>query len=79
MQRRKRKFWNKLKGKLSLKEIREKQVERLICAIQQEIEWDNLDIKTYDLILKGKLDWSGKVVKTRKKNGNNKKTYKRII
>ena len=67
MQRRKKKFWNKLKGKLSLKEIREKQVERLICAIQQEIEWDNLDIKTYDLILKGKLDWSGKVVKTRKK------------
>ena len=66
MQRRKRKFWNKLKGKLSTNEIREKQVERLICAIQQEIEWDNLDIKTYDLIIKGKLDWTGKAVKTRK-------------
>ena len=47
MQRRKRKFWNKLKGKLSLKEIREKQVERLICAIQQELEWDDKDIATH--------------------------------
>ena len=66
MRKTKRKFWNKLKGKTLVEEAREKQVERLICAIQQEIEWDNLDIKTYDLIVKGKLDWTGKVVKTRK-------------
>ena len=66
MQRRKKKFWNKLKGKLSLKEIREKQVERLICAIQQELEWDDKDIATHLKIQKGLIDWSGNVRSKRK-------------
>ena len=39
----------------------QKAVERLICAIQQELEWDKKDIATWKKISQGKIDWSGDV------------------
>tara|TARA_B100001113_G_scaffold315903_1_gene282393 strand:+ start:227 stop:400 length:174 start_codon:yes stop_codon:yes gene_type:complete len=45
---------------LEHKKLRE-DVERLIAAVQQELEWDETDIKTYDMIQAGMIDWSGEV------------------
>ena len=45
------------------KEITKKDVNRLIAAIQQEIRWDEKDIRTFDAINKGKISWSGKIKK----------------
>jgi len=41
-------------------------VERLICAIQQELEWDKKDIATFLKIQQGTIDWSGDVRSKRK-------------
>ena len=54
----KTKFWQKLKGTYA-KPINQKDVERLIAGIQQEIILDQRDIKTLDEIEKGKIDWTG--------------------
>ena len=35
--------------------------ERLIQAIQQELEWDDKDLQTFTKIQKGIIDWSGNV------------------
>ena len=45
------------------KSISKKDVNRLIAAIQQEIKWDEKDIRTFDAINKGKISWSGKIKK----------------
>lgn len=45
------------------KEVTKKDVNRLIAAIQQEIRWDEKDIRTFDAINKGKISWSGKIKK----------------
>lgn len=54
----KTKFWQKLKGTYT-KPINQKDVERLIAGIQQEIILDQRDIETLDEIEKGKIDWTG--------------------
>ena len=42
------------------------EVDRLVAAIQQELEWDKTDITTWMKIEKGMLDWSGNVRSKRK-------------
>ena len=61
------KAWKILTGtyRKKHKEVK-KNVERLIAAVQQECEWDETDIKTWDLIQEGKIDWSGNVRSKRK-------------
>ena len=54
------KAWKILKG--TYKEpICKKDVEFLIAGIQQECEWTERDVKTFDAINSGKIDWSGNV------------------
>jgi hypothetical protein len=56
------KIWKILSGTYRKKhKILKKNVERLIAAVQQECEWDETDIKTWDAIQEGKIDWSGNV------------------
>ncbi len=62
----KTKIWKILTNKIRKPTKSQKAVERLIQAIQQELEWDNKDIATYTKIQKGKLDWSGDVRSKRK-------------
>jgi hypothetical protein len=65
------KAWKILKGTYKQKEkILKERVERLIAAVQQEIEWDQTDIDTGELIQQGKLDWSGDVRSKRRTRKN---------
>ena len=45
----------------------QKDVERLIAAVQQEIMWDDKDVKTWDMIQEGIVDWTGDVAKKYRK------------
>lgn len=45
------------------KDITKKDVDRLIAAIQQDMKWDERDIRTFDAINKGKITWTGKIKK----------------
>lgn len=45
------------------KSITKKDVDQLIAAIQQDLKWDEKDIRTFDAINKGKITWTGKVKK----------------
>lgn len=45
------------------KNITKKDVDRLVAAIQQDLYWDEKDIRTFDAIMKGKISWSGRVRK----------------
>jgi|TARA_B100000073_G_scaffold92648_1_gene73372 hypothetical protein len=47
-------------------------VERLIAAIQQDLMWDDKDIKTWDLIQQNIIDWSGEINKGFKKKKRKK-------
>ena len=38
-------------------------VERLIAAEQKDMIWDDKDIKTWDMIQEGIVDWSGEISK----------------
>ena len=65
----KNKFWEKLKGTyqedatmLDHKQLAQ-DVERLIAAVQQDMIWDDKDIKTWDMIQEGIVDWSGEISK----------------
>ena len=58
--KRKGKVWKILNGTYK-QPIGEKEVNRLIAAIQQELVWDETDIKTMQAIDDGLLDWSGNV------------------
>ena len=55
------KVWKILNGTYKRQTPEEKAVERLICAIQQELEWDDRDLATFTKIQHGYLDWSGNV------------------
>ena len=55
------KVWKILNGTYKKQTKLQKDVERLIQAIQQELEWDEKDIATYSKIQKGIIDWSGDV------------------
>ena len=55
------KIWKILNGTYKKQTQNQKDVERLICAIQQELEWDKKDIATHLKIQKGIIDWSGDV------------------
>ena len=55
------KVWKILNGTYKKQTPIQKDVERLIAAIQQELEWDKKDIATFIKIQQGKLDWSGDV------------------
>ena len=45
------------------KPIGKKDVEWLIAGIQQECEWTERDIQTFDAIQKKEINWSGDVPK----------------
>ena len=53
------KLWKVLSGTYGKQTPEQKAVERLICAIQQELEWDDKDLATFTKIQHGKIDWSG--------------------
>tara|TARA_B100000579_G_C22272929_1_gene594684 strand:+ start:263 stop:427 length:165 start_codon:yes stop_codon:yes gene_type:complete len=48
-------------------------VERLIAAVQQDLMWDDTDIETWDAIQSGYIDWSGQILKPKKKTRKKKK------
>ena len=41
------------------KPIDKEDVEFLIAGIQQECQWTERDVETFDAINSGKIDWSG--------------------
>ena len=55
------KVWKILNGTYQKQTQNQKDVDRLIAAIQQELEWDKKDIATHLKIQKGIIDWSGDV------------------
>ena len=55
------KVWKILNGTYQRQTQNQKDVDRLIAAIQQELEWDKKDIATHLKIQKGIIDWSGDV------------------
>ena len=59
------KLWKILSGTYRQKKA-STEVDRLVAAIQQELEWDKTDITTWMKIEKGMLDWSGNVRSKRK-------------
>ena len=58
----KKKVWKILDGTYK-KPIGKKDVEWLIAGIQQECEWTERDIQTFDAIQKKVINWSGDVPK----------------
>ena len=64
------KVWKILNGTYNKQTSTQKDVERLICAIQQELEWDKKDIATYIKIEQGNIDWSGDVRSKRRTRKN---------
>ena len=60
------KIWKILNGTYEKQTQNQKDVERLIAAIQQELEWDKKDVATYMKIANGLIDWSGDVRSKRK-------------
>ena len=56
------KVWKLLSGTYKKKNKQlQKNVERLIAAIQQDLPWDTKDIETFLKIENGIIDWSGDV------------------
>jgi hypothetical protein len=64
------KVWKILNGTYNKQTSIQKDVERLICAIQQELEWDKKDIATFIKIQQGNIDWSGDV-RSKRRTGKN--------
>ena len=64
------KVWKILNGTYNKQTSTQKDVERLICAIQQELEWDKKDIATFIKIQQGNIDWSGDV-RSKRRTGKN--------
>jgi hypothetical protein len=52
------KAWKILNGTYK-KPIDKEDVEFLIAGIQQECQWTERDVETFDAINSGKIDWSG--------------------
>jgi hypothetical protein len=67
-----RKIWSILKGtyKPKKKPIGKEDVEWLITGIQQECEWTERDIETFDAIQNKQIDWSGNVRSKRRTRKN---------
>ena len=55
------KLWKVLSGTYKRTTRDQKSVERLMCAIQQGLEFDDRDLATFTKIQHGYLDWSGNV------------------
>ena len=55
------KVWKILNGTYKKKTPIQEDVENLIAAIQQDLEWDKKDIATFIKIQQGTIDWSGDV------------------
>ena len=64
------KLWKVLSGTYKRKTREQKAVERLICAIQQDLEWDDKDLATFTKIQQGIIDWSGDV-RSKRRTGKN--------
>jgi len=67
-----KKLWSILNGtyKPKKKPIGKEDVELLIAAVQQECEWTERDIQTFDAIQNKKIDWSGDVRSKRRPRKN---------
>ena len=64
------KIWKILNGTYQKQTQNQKDVDRLIAARQQELEWDKKDIATHLKIQKGIIDWSGDV-RSKRRTGKN--------
>jgi hypothetical protein len=64
------KVWKILNGTYKKQTPIQADVERLIAAIQQELEWDKKDIATWHKIQLGITDWSGDVRSKRRTRKN---------
>mgnify|MGYP003644905278 FL=1 len=64
------KVWKILNGTYKKQTPIQADVERLIAAIQQELEWDKKDIATFLKIQQGIIDWSGDVRSKRRTRKN---------
>jgi hypothetical protein len=64
------KVWKILNGTYKKRTRLQEDVERLIAAIQQDLEWDKKDIATFLKIQQGTTDWSGDV-RGKRRTGKN--------
>ena len=64
------KVWKILNGTYKKKTPLQEDVESLIAAIQQDLEWDKKDIATWHKIQQGITDWSGDV-RSKRRTGKN--------
>ena len=64
------KVWKILNGTYKKQTPEQKAVERLIAAIQQDLEWDDKDLATFTKIQQGIIDWSGDV-RSKRRTGKN--------
>ena len=64
------KVWKILNGTYKKQTPEQKAVERLIAAIQQDLQWDDKDLATFTKIQQGIIDWSGDV-RSKRRTGKN--------
>ena len=64
------KVWKILTGDYKKGTRMQQDVENLIAAIQQDLEWDKKDIATFIKIQQGTTDWSGDVRSKRRTRKN---------
>ena len=64
------KVWKILNGTYKKRTRLQEDVENLIAAIQQELEWNKKDIATFIKIQTGIIDWSGDV-RSKRRTGKN--------
>ena len=64
------KVWKILNGTYNKRTRMQQDVESLIAAIQQDLEWDKKDIATFLKIQTGIIDWSGDV-RSKRRTGKN--------
>ena len=64
------KVWKILNGTYKKRTPIQEDVENLIAAIQQDLEWDKKDIATFIKIQQGNIDWSGDVRSKRRTRKN---------
>ena len=64
------KIWKILTGDYKKRTRTQEDVENLIAAIQQDLEWDKKDIATFIKIQQGNIDWSGDV-RSKRRTGKN--------
>ena len=64
------KVWKILTGTYKKRTKMQEDVENLVEAIQQDLEWDKKDIATFIKIQQGTTDWSGDV-RSKRRTGKN--------